>query len=348
MNENRRYSLIQIAEILGAPYRGDGELSLIGLCPLDEGYPGGITFCGSADLAKVHRATESSKASVFIIHSSLLNSSELDNFNLIGFDNPILAMTNLVEYFYPRSLPQPGVSRLADIHDTALISNTASIGAFCSIGQGAQVSDNVVLFPHVVLYPGVKIGTGSVIHSGVVVRENCSVGAFSTIQSGAIVGSDGFGYIPDPKTGLRAVPQIGRVELSDRVDIGANSCIDRATFGTTRIGHSTKIDNLVQIGHNVEIGSHSILCGLVGIAGSSKIGSGVTLAGGSGVGDHVTVADGVRAAGRAGLTNGHYEKGDYAGLPAVKISQWQKSAVFIRRLPELFKRLSALEKKVGK
>ena len=183
------------------------------------------------------------------------------------------------------------------------------------------------------------------VHSGACIREGCEIGDYGIIQNGAVVGSEGFGYVPDLELGLRHVPQTGNVKLEARVDIGANTCIDRGTAGDTHIHLGSKLDNLVQVGHNVSIGSHSILCGQVGIAGSVNIGEQVVLGGNSGVADHVDIVSGVRVAAKSGVIADIDEKGDYIGFPAQKASTWRRQLVNLKNLPKILKELKGSKKK---
>jgi UDP-3-O-[3-hydroxymyristoyl] glucosamine N-acyltransferase len=256
----------------------------------------------------------------------------------IFVEQPQAAFIALLPKFFQPYSTAGGISPKADVAASAQIDPSASIGAFTVIGEGVVIQAGVVIHPHVVIYPGVTIGARTVIHSGAVVREDCVIGENSVIQNGAVIGGDGFGYIPVPGQGLVLVPQVGSVVLGSRVDVGSNSCIDRGAIGPTTIGTGTKIDNLVQVGHNTTVGSHSILCGQVGIAGSATIGNRVTLGGSSGVADHVTIVDEVRCAGWTGVAQDLTEKGDYAGFPAVPASEWRREVATIRSLSRLKKR----------
>jgi len=206
----------------------------------------------------------------------------------------------------------------------------------------------VVIHPHVTVYPGVRVGARSVLHAGVVIREDCIIGEDNVLQPGAVIGADGFGYIPDPTFGLRPVPQVGHVVLAERVEVGANSCIDRATLGVTAVDTGTKIDNHVQVGHNTKIGKNSILCGMVGIAGSAHIGSNVTLAGYVGVGDHVSIVDNVRVGAKGGVSSDIREPGDWCGYPVVKGHRWRMQCAALEQLPELMRDFKKLRKDLAK
>jgi UDP-3-O-[3-hydroxymyristoyl] glucosamine N-acyltransferase len=225
------------------------------------------------------------------------------------------------------------------VHPSAKIGSGVSIGEFAVVGPLTEIGDNVVIHPHVVLYPGVKIGPRSIIHSHAAIREDSVLGAETVIQNGAVIGADGFGYVPDAKLGLVGVPQLGTVNLGDRVEVGANSAIDRATLGTTTIGLGTKIDNLVQIGHNTRIGRFSILCGQVGIAGSCEIGNQVVIGGQAGVGDHLKIADGIRVGAKSGVVSDLTEKGDYLGFPPLPAQVARRVFAILPQLPDLFRKL---------
>jgi len=301
-----------------------------------------LTFIRSKDVRQISKSISSSTAGVFLISSQAESFVAPTGKWIITVPEPQIAYVELLEkFFLDREisfLPQ-AIHPSAIIDDTAKISADAKIGAYVVIGANCVIDSAVIIHPHVVLYHNVHIKSNAILHSHAVIREHCTVGNDCIVQPGAVIGSDGFGYVQDPKLGLRAVPQIGTVEISDRVEIGSNTCIDRATFGVTRIGAGTKLDNLVQIGHNVDIGKHSVVCGQVGIGGSSKIGDGVVLGGQAGVGDHMKIASGVRVGG-AGVVISHVEEaGDYMGYPVQTAFKWRRSLAAQSALPEFFKSL---------
>lgn len=306
-----------------------------------------LTFIRSKDARQINKNVSTSPAGAFLISSQAESFTPPAGKWIIILAEPQIAYIELLEKFFldkeTNFLPQ-AIHPTAIIDSSAQISKDAKIGAYVVIGANCIIENSVTIHPHVVLYHDVQIKSNVTLHSHAVIREHSVIGKDCIIQPGAVIGSDGFGYVQDPKVGLRPVPQIGIVELSDRVEVGSNSCIDRATFGVTRIGAGTKLDNLVQIGHNVEIGKHTVVCGQVGIGGSSKIGDGVVLGGQAGVGDHMKIASGVRVGG-AGVVISHVEEaGDYMGYPVQTAFKWRRSLAAQLALPEVLK---GLRKKKG-
>jgi UDP-3-O-[3-hydroxymyristoyl] glucosamine N-acyltransferase len=333
-----------LADLLGGTLAGDPQATIHGVCSLDEQMPDAVAFSNASTPGALQKVLDRFQAGALLVRDSLDIGTLETTANLVRVAEPLPAMVRLVPLFYAEIEVQRVISPRADVHPSARIGDDVHIAAFCSVAEHATIGNRAVLYPGVVLYPHARVGAGSILHSGVTIRERCVIGNDSVVQNGAVIGSDGFGYYPSPE-GHQSVPQVGVAVLGDRVDVGANTCIDRATLGTTPISQGVKIDNLAQIGHNVNIGEHAIVCGDVAIGGSTKIGKGAVLAGASSYADHLEVADGARFTGRAAA--GHvrkYEKGDYTGYPARPISQWKREQVMIRRLPSVLKRLRALEK----
>lgn len=334
------YSVRELADAIGGRTVGDASMQIAGLAALDEPRPGCLTFTRAQRADRIIREIESHGApSALLVAEAACGDEDARaiaarGITLILVKDPYAALLTLLPRYYPPPAPSGAIHPSAAIDPTAKIGKNVSIEAFCVVGAHCSVGDGAVLHPHVVLYPGAKVGTHTVLHSGVTVREHCVVGAHSVVQNGAVIGSDGFGYVPDPTVGLRSVPQVGVVELAERVDVGANACVDRATLGRTEIGIGSKVDNLVQIGHNVRIGKHSIVCGQAGIAGSVRIGDQVVIGGQAGIRDHTTIADGVRIAAQAGVVGNIVEKGDYAGFPAVPAREWRRESARTRRRPK--------------
>ena len=259
--------------------------------------------------------------------------------------NPALAFARLVKAFFTAAYSLRGIS--ADIYrgTHVAIGNDASIWPFVSIADHVRIGDRVTLFPGVFVGEGSEIGDDCVLHPNVTVRERSRIGSRVIIHSGTVVGSDGFGYIPDQGIHEK-VPQIGIVVVEDDVEIGANVAIDRATFGETVIGKGTKIDNLVQIAHNVNIGEHSLIVAQAGIAGSSTLGHHTTLAGQAGVSDHVTIGDRVIVTAQTGVPRDVPSQQVVSGTPAMPHTLWLRASQTLQRLPEMHRRLRDLEKRL--
>lgn len=333
--------LQKICQHVNGRLEGRAETEIFGVCALDEQIPGCISFAKNVTRAGLDNA----KAAAFFV-SDDFEAGRNSDLNLIYVKDPFAALISVIPFFSVVVKTAEGISSKADIHPTAQLGKNVSIGAFTVVSARVRIGDDCIIHPNVTIYPDVEIGAHTIIHAGAVIRETTKIGNHSTIHSGAVIGSEGFGYVPDKDIGLRPIPQIGGVKLADWIDIGANSCIDRATLGNTTIGTGTKIDNLVQIGHNVKVGEYSIFCGQVGIAGSTTIGDRCTFAGSSGVGDHLTIASDIRVAAKAGAVTNLSEKGDYAGYPAIPGPTWHRQRIAISKLPELMKRVRVLEKKM--
>ncbi len=329
----------QLAVLVGGSVVGAKDVTISTLVPLDEPKPDAISFTKETHPRKLGPLLSDLKVAALIISDTVDPSLLPSHKSFIRVKDPLAALIKIVPLFVPAIKPSGVVSDKADIHPSAKIGKNVSIGAFVAIGADVVIEDGVVVHPHVTLYQNVFIGAESEIHSGAVIREYCKLGPRTIIQNGAIIGADGFGYLSEHEEGsapkIVKVPQVGIVNLGPDTEVGANTCIDRATLGTTQVGPSTKIDNLVQVGHNTKIGAFTIVCGKVGIAGSSRIGNGVVLGGDVGIKDHTTIADGVRVAARSGVISDLTEKGDYAGFPAVRALAWRRQIKAIGELQDI-------------
>ena len=304
-------------------------------------HKGCLTFLRTSEANRAQKTVSENAASVFLVNKNVPPFNVPDDKCILRVKDPNLAFVNILEKFFidkeDQFLPE-AVHPTAIIAASAKVDKSARIGAYVVIGENVEIGSGVIIHPHVVLYHNVKIGDNSVLHSHSVIREHSILGKNCIIQPGAVLAADGFGYIPDPSFGLRQVPQVGILELKDRVEVGANSCLDRATAGTTLIGHGSKIDNLVQVGHNVQLGSHVILCGQVAVGGSSNIAEGVVLGGQVGIGDHINICKGVRVGGGSAVTEHIAEPGDYTGTnPITSAITWRRIATAQKYLPEIYK-----------
>ena len=232
------------------------------------------------------------------------------------------------------------------IDPTAEIGEGAHIGAYVVVGANVRLGPHATLLPHVVIYPGVHAGGHLFAHAHAVVRENCVLGDYVTLENGAIVGSDGFGFAKNEAGQWEKIPQSGPVKLGDRVDVQANACIDRATVGSTVIGDGTKIDNLVQIGHGSKVGENTLVCAQTGLAGSSVVGNNVILAGQTGIAGHCTVGDGVILTAQSAVSHDIQPGKMISGSPGFDNRVWLRAVSIFQRLPELLKRLDRLEKRI--
>jgi UDP-3-O-[3-hydroxymyristoyl] glucosamine N-acyltransferase len=261
--------------------------------------------------------------------------------------NPYLAFARTLGIFYQPPAYSPGIHPTAVIDPTAKIGEGAHIGAYVVVGPGVTIGPHATLLPHVVLYPGVQAGSHLFAHAHSVVREDCILGDHVTLENGAIIGADGFGFAKNETGQWEKIPQSGPVRLGSRVDVQANACIDRATVGATEIGDGSKVDNLVQVGHGSKVGENTLVCAQAGLAGSSIIGNNAILAGQAGVAGHCTLGDGVILTAQTGVSHDIPAGKMISGSPGFDNRIWLRAVTIFQRLPELLKRLDRLEKRVA-
>ena len=241
--------------------------------------------------------------------------------------------------------PRKGVEAQAFVSEDVEVPEEAYIGAFAYIGKNVKLGKGVQIYPHTFIDDNVTIGDHTVLYSGVKIYHHCIVGAHCILHAGVVIGADGFGFEPDAQGVNQKIPQIGNAIIEDDVEIGANSCVDRAMMGSTIVRKNAKIDNLVQVGHNVEVGESTFLCAQVGIAGSTKVGKHCILAGQVGVTGHIEIADNSLFGGKAGIVGSIRKSGQYLGFPAIEATNWRRSMIGVKQLPDIIKRLNELEKK---
>lgn len=322
----------RIAELVHGAVSGDSDKIIASLSSLEAATSDCLAFCAVSSGIRLSRALQDTSAGAVLVPEGCKDLLKTSPTTLIYVKDPLLSFIEVVHLFHRQDSPSQNVHETAVVHATAKLGARVSVGPFTVIGEGCIVEDDVVIGSHVAIYPRVTIGARSMIHAHVVVREETTIDAGCTVHSGAVIGADGFGYHFVPGRGLLLVPQIGNVKLGSNVDVGANTCIDRGTLGSTEVGTGTKIDNLVQVGHNCIIGDHSVLCGQVGLAGSTELGTGVTLGGQVGVSGHLKIAAGSRVAGASAVLTELPEKGDYAGIPAIPVKQWRRQIISLARL----------------
>jgi len=328
----------ELASRLGAELRGSAEQEVTGVKGIEDAGPGEITFVANPRYAGLARTT---RAAAVLVEPEF---QEIEAATL-RIRNPYHAFNRALALFYQPPAYLPGIHSTAVIDPTAEIGEGAHIGAYVVIGPGVKLGPHATLLPHVVVYPNVEAGSHLFAHAHAVVREGCVLGDHVTLENGAIVGADGFGFSKDEEGHWVKIPQSGPVRLGDRVDVQANACVDRATVGETRIGAGTKIDNLVQVGHGSTVGENTLLCAQSGLAGSSVVGSNAILAGQAGVAGHCTLGDGVILTAQGGVSHDVPAGKMISGSPAFDNRTWLRAVTIFQRLPELLRRLERLEKR---
>jgi UDP-3-O-[3-hydroxymyristoyl] glucosamine N-acyltransferase len=335
------FTLGELARAVGGRLCGDGSLRLSGIQGLDRAGPEDLSWVADRRYA---RDAGRSRA------GALLVASEEDSGGkpAVVVSSPTLALATWLDLFLPATASRRGVSRRAHVHSTASLGRGVSAAAGATVEAGAVIGARTVLSAGSFVGRDAVVGEDCYLHPNAAVLERCSIGARCILQAGAVVGSDGFGYVWDGSR-HRKIPQKGIVRIGDDVEIGANSAIDRATLGETVIGRGTKVDNLVQVGHNVVVGEDSLLCAQAGIAGSARLGRRVTLAGQAGIGDHAGIEDGATVTGQGGVVSrGVVPPGAIvSGMPAAPHREFLRRAALVARLPELTRRLEQVERKLA-
>jgi UDP-3-O-[3-hydroxymyristoyl] glucosamine N-acyltransferase len=333
-------TLAQIATALGATLEGDPSRVLRGVAPLDTAGPADVSFVTDLRYAA---AAQTSRAGAFLAPPGVSGLPA----PVLRIAAPRLALIDLIALFHPSAPLASGVHPTAVVAADARVAPTASVGALTVIEAGAEIGAGARLHPLVYVGPGAVIGEETVLYPHVVIREGVRLGRRVIVQPGAVIGADGFGYAFDGAR-HRKIPQVGVVRIEDDVEIGANTTIDRATLGETVVRQGTKIDNLVQVGHNVEIGEHTVIAGQVGIAGSCRIGRGVVMGGQVGLADHATIGDGVLLGAQSGV-HGDIAAGEkLLGSPALPLTESKRIILVTRHLPEMVRRLRALERRLAR
>jgi UDP-3-O-[3-hydroxymyristoyl] glucosamine N-acyltransferase len=342
----RQVTLGDIAKLLGAELVGDAQTLITSVASLDSTSPGSISFIENEGL---FNAAMDSQASAIIAPDSLSakmrRSERKGSKPTVLTGNPRLAFAKVMEYLQPLVMPEPGIHPTAVVEPSAYIGEGVTVGAFCYVGHHAHIGDGTVLYPHVVIGDGAQIGGASILYPSVVINHHVHIGQRVRIHSGSVLGGDGFGYVMDNGVHHK-VPQVGTVIVEDDVEIGANVTIDRATMGATRVGAGTKIDNLVQVAHNVQIGRNCIVCGQVGLSGSCVIEDDVVMAGQVGLRDHIKIGKGAILGAKSGIMN-DIGAGEFViGSPAVSHRDYMKMEAAARKLPETTRSLRRLERQV--
>lgn len=330
----------QIATLVNGTLEGDRDVSVQQLSKIEEGSAGSLSFLSNPKYEQYLYTTD---ASVVIVNEDLQLAKSVKP-TLIRVKDAYLAFSTLLDIYNKMRLDRTGVETPVFIHESAKIGKDTYIGAFTYISKDVIIADGCKIYPHVYIGDNVRIGKGTTLFPGVTVYFDCVIGEQVTIHSGTVVGSDGFGYAPQENGSYRKISQIGNVIIENDVEIGANTVIDRATMGSTIIRNGVKLDNLIQIAHNVEIGNHTVIAAQTGVSGSTKIGKNAVLGGQVGVVGHISIANGTKIQAQSGVNRSIAEEGKkWSGSPAAPYSSQMRSHVIYSRLPELEKRVEQLE-----
>jgi len=340
-----QFTAKQISEIVNGSIEGDGDAVVSRVEKIEEAGKEGLTFLANP---KYESYLYTTGASVVIVNNDQVVERPVSP-TLIRVKNAYTAITLLLDQYNKFRFHKTGIEEPSFIHPSVQLGEDVYVGAFSYIGEGVKIGDNASIYPQVYIGDNVKIGAGSILFPGVRVYHDCVLGENVIIHSGTVVGSDGFGFAPQEDGTYRKISQIGNVLIENDVEIGANTTIDRATMGHTIIRKGVKLDNLIQLAHNVEVGEHSVIAAQTGISGSTKIGKHVILGGQVGAVGHITIADGSQVQAQSGI-NRSIEEPDlkWAGTPASQFQNQMRTQVIMQRLPDLDRRLDQLEQLVKK
>ena len=338
-----KFTAQQIAEILNGEIVGNAEVEVNSLAKIEEGKKGDLCFLANE---KYTPHIYTTKASIVIVNTSFISDTEITA-TLIKVEDAYSSFSQLLELYNKMQFNEVGISKKADIDKNSSIGDTVFVGAFTSICEGVSIGNNVKIHPNCYIGKNVTIGDNSIIYPNVSIYHNCKIGNNNIIHSGVVIGSDGFGFAPNAENNYDKISQIGNVIISDDVEIGANTTIDRATMGSTKIGKGVKLDNLIQIAHNVEVGDHTVIAAQAGVAGSSKIGKNCMIGGQTAVSGHLTIADEVKIAGQSGIASSIKQVGKIVQGPmAFDIKDFQRSYIIFKKLPDLYRTVNTIKKQI--
>ncbi len=338
-----KFTAEQIAGILEGIIEGNPNIEVSKLAKIEEGTQGSLTFLANPKYKSYIYTTE---ASITIVNSDFVPEQALKT-TLIKVQDAYGAFTKLLEYYNQIKLNKKGIEQPVFVSDTSKLGDAIYLGAFSYIGDNVTIGDNVKIFPNSYIGDNVIIGDHSIVFSGAKIYSDCSIGKHCVINSGAIIGADGFGFAPNENGEYSKIPQIGNVIIEDYVDIGAATTIDRATLGSTIIRKGVKLDNQIQIAHNVEIGKNTVIAAQTGIAGSTKIGENCQIGGQVGIAGHLTIGNNVKVQAQSGIGRKVNDNEVLQGSPSFGYSDWNKSYVYFKNLPKIVKSINNLEKKVN-
>ena len=336
------FSAKQIAEYIHGEIVGDEQAKVHTFAKIEEGVPGALTFLANPKYTPYIYDTQ---ASIVLVNRDFVPEHEVKA-TLIRVDNAYDCLARLLTLYEQSKPKKTGIDRLAFIAPTAQVGKDVWIAPFAYVGENAVIGDRTVIHPHATIGDGAHVGNDCVLYAGATVYHDCRVGNRCILHAGSVVGADGFGFAPTPQ-GYEKIPQIGIAVLEDDVEIGANTCIDRATMGATIVHHGAKIDNLVQVAHNDEIGAHTVMAAQVGIAGSTKVGEWCMFGGQTGIAGHIHIGDRVVFGAQSGVPSSVKSDQRLIGTPPMEEKPYFKSQAIFRKLPDMYFELNALRKKLN-
>jgi UDP-3-O-[3-hydroxymyristoyl] glucosamine N-acyltransferase len=339
------FSAKAIAELINGKIEGDDNVIVTNVSKIEEGLPGTLSFLANPKYTCFIYTT---KSSIVIVDNDFIPDKEISP-TLIRVSEPYKAFASLLEFYANNKIEKKGIDSLAFIGKNALIGIDAYVGAFSYISSNSVVGDNVKIYPQVYVGENVKIGKNTILYPGVKIYYDCVIGENCIIHAGTVIGSDGFGFAPNINNDYKKIPQVGNVVIENNVEIGANTTIDRATMGSTFIRNGVKLDNLIQVAHNVEIGENTVIAAQTGISGSTTLGKDMMIGGQVGFAGHLKVADEVKIGAQSGINSNINKKGEIIfGSPAFEIKKYQKSAAIFKNLPDLRLKIFELEREIQK
>jgi len=338
-----KFTAEQIAGILEGDIVGNPQVEVSTLSKIEEGKEGSLTFLANP---KYTNYIYSTNASVAIVNKTFEPEQDI-SVTLIKVEDAYKAFSTLLNYYNQIKQNKTGIETPNFISESSKLGEDLYIGAFSYIGENVIIGDNVKIYPNSYIGDNVTIGNHSVVHAGSKIYSDCIIGEHCVINSGTVIGADGFGFAPNESGTYDKVPQIGNVIIEDHVDIGANATIDRATLGSTIIRKGVKLDNHIQIAHNVEVGANTVIAAQTGIAGSTKVGENCQIGGQVGIAGHLTIGNNVRVQAQSGIGRNIKDGETLQGSPSFNYGDWNKSYVYFKNLPKLAKTINELEKKVN-
>ncbi|NQX82639.1 MAG: UDP-3-O-(3-hydroxymyristoyl)glucosamine N-acyltransferase [Flavobacteriaceae bacterium] len=337
------FTINQIAEVLEGEIEGNSDITLNSLSKIEEGGEGSLTFLSNP---KYTNFVYTTKASAIIVSKTFKLDKKIGP-TLIRVEDPYKSFAKLLAFYQESKVSKVGIEQPSTINDSAKIGSDLYLGAYSYIGDNVVIGDNVKIYPQVYIGDNVSIGDNTILYSGAKIYYDCVIGNNCIIHSNAVIGADGFGFAPNKDGSYSKIPQIGNAVIEDNVEIGSCTAVDRATMGSTIIKQGVKLDNLVQIAHNVEVGENTVIASQSGIAGSTKIGEGSMIGGQVAVAGHLKLGKKIILHARTGISKNIKDNSNISGYPAVESSKWRRIQVIIKQLPDLLNRISIIEKSIN-